>query len=383
MALNKKYISFQSIVESVYRRAGYNTVDWAEAIEIIGETIRLIGVLPAYKNVTTNGVGDNPIPLEVEDYKVALPTTLITLEGIRKIVLVEQDDGEGGTDLVISSFAPMYETTDIFYKSIREQWNDGITSGSYDYSEFKQQDTITLTGAGGTASITGTGDLTKTVTFTSDLETSAENFVTDFASDYLSENVVLTSSGDDLIFTSYVSGTSFTTPIITNLTGDLDGTVSSSTYSDPVIVYGPSYNRLGEYDYQYKIDDDYIYTNFETGFIELSYKAFVTDDHGFPKIPDDQKYIEAIKWSIIEQLDYKKWRVGEITDKVYTKSEQNRDWYIAAARNKANIPSMQKMESLKNMFLRSIQKTDEYATYFKYSNIPEKRYTWNNKTRYY
>jgi len=45
MALNGNFVSFQSIVESVYRRAGYQTIDWAEAIEVIAETIRLIGVL--------------------------------------------------------------------------------------------------------------------------------------------------------------------------------------------------------------------------------------------------------------------------------------------------------------------------------------------------
>ena len=53
MALNGNFVSFQSIVEGVYRRAGYQTVDWAEAIEVIGETIRLIGVLQEYKDVTT------------------------------------------------------------------------------------------------------------------------------------------------------------------------------------------------------------------------------------------------------------------------------------------------------------------------------------------
>ena len=35
MALNGNFISFQSVVESVYRRAGYQTIDWAEAIEVI------------------------------------------------------------------------------------------------------------------------------------------------------------------------------------------------------------------------------------------------------------------------------------------------------------------------------------------------------------
>lgn len=383
MSLNGQFISFQPVVEAVYRRAGYQYIDWAEAIEVIGETIRLIGALPAYQNITTNGLNGNPNPLEVTDYRVALPTTFMSLEAIRKIELTEIDDGEGGTDLKISSFVPIYESTDLFYKSIRNQWNESIPAGTYTYEEFKQTNTVTLSGISGTATITGAGDLTKVLTFDTDLETTASNFVTANATAYLVEDIVLTSSGDDLVFTSNVSGQPFTTPIITNTSGDLDGTVTSGTATDPVIVYGPTYLRSPEYQYNYKIDNGYIYTNFETGFLELSYKGFVTDDHGFPMIPDDPKFLEAVRWSIIEHIDYKKWRVSEITDKVYQHSEQQRDWYIAAARSKADIPSASKMEILKNMFLRSIPSTVDYTTYFKYSNIMENRYTHNSKNRMY
>lgn len=373
MALNGNFISFQPIIESVYRRAGYQTIDWNEAIEVMGETIRLIGALPAYKNITTNGVGTNPNPLEITDFRVALPTNFITLEGIRKVNLVEDSEG----NITISSFAPLVESTDIFYKSIRERWDDAISAGTYDYNEFKQLNTITLSGTSGTATIGGS--LTKTANFVTDLATTASNFVTAYATDYLAEGIVLTSDEEHLYFKSEVSGTDFTTVTIENATGDLDGTVTTSTSTDPVIVEGSHYKRPLEYIYQFKIDNGYIYTNFEEGFVELSYKAFITDDHGFPMIPDDQRYIEAIRWSLIEHIDYKKWRIAEISDKVYTKSEQQRDWYIASARSKADIPSVQKMEALKNMFLRSITKTTPYSDYFKYSNIGEKRYNQNSR----
>ena len=85
MALSGKFISFEPIIESVYRRAGYQTIDWAEALEVIGETIRLIGALPAYSEVTTNGQGTNPLPLEVVDYRVALPNDLIKLTTLGKV----------------------------------------------------------------------------------------------------------------------------------------------------------------------------------------------------------------------------------------------------------------------------------------------------------
>lgn len=96
----------------------------------------------------------------------------------------------------------------------------------------KQVDTVTLTGASGTADITGTGGLTKEVTFaaggTQDLTQTAADFVTSFAADYLAEEVVLTSSGADLIFTSTTYGLAFVSPVITNTDGDLDGTVANT-----------------------------------------------------------------------------------------------------------------------------------------------------------
>lgn len=106
---------------------------------------------------------------------------------------------------------------------------------AFDYpSLFRMITTVTLTGTSGTATVTGAG-LTKTATFDTDLETTAENFVTANASDFDAVDVTLTSSGDDLIFTAQTED-DFTTPTITNETGDLAGSVSSTdTYSETVV----------------------------------------------------------------------------------------------------------------------------------------------------
>lgn len=55
-----------------------------------------------------------------------------------------------------------------------------------------QISTITLSGTNGTLSISGAGGLTKTVTFTTDIYTTAQNFVTVNAADYLAQGIVLT-----------------------------------------------------------------------------------------------------------------------------------------------------------------------------------------------
>lgn len=93
------------------------------------------------------------------------------------------------------------------------------------FTSLAQVDTITLTGTSGTATIAAAGGLTKTATFSISLTQTAANFVTANAAAYLAVGIVLTSSGDDLIFTDNDPGKGFTNPTITNATGDLAGSV--------------------------------------------------------------------------------------------------------------------------------------------------------------
>ena len=55
-----------------------------------------------------------------------------------------------------------------------------------------QISTITLSGTNGTLSISGAGGLTKSVTFVTDIYTTAQNFVTANAADYLAQGIILT-----------------------------------------------------------------------------------------------------------------------------------------------------------------------------------------------
>ena len=100
-----------------------------------------------------------------------------------------------------------------------------------------QVETITLSGSSGTANVTGTGGLTKLATFTTDLATTATNFVTSHAAAYLAVGVVVTANAGTLVFTANVPGVAFTAPVITNATTDLAGTVSHTTASAVSLIF--------------------------------------------------------------------------------------------------------------------------------------------------
>jgi len=142
----------------------------------------------------------------------------------------------------------------------------------------------------------------------------------------------------------------------------------------PIIVEGqPITIDFKRNVFTYRLNAGNIETNFEDGFVELVYQGFVLDCNGFPMIPDDVRFEKAVESYLIERLDYKKWRRGEISDKVYAKSERESAWYIASARSKGNLPSIDKMESWKNAMLRSIIRPNQHAHGFRYLGTQERR----------
>ena len=281
MALSGQFLSFNSIVERVYRNAGYQTIDWVDAVEHIADVLRLIGVKDAYKTITTNGLDNNPEPITIVDYRGELPVGVIQHIAARKIEVANGN---------IVGFAPMIYSTDMFAQSNVKQMNMQIPEGTFDTTEWSQ--------------------------------------------------------GEDGEYTQ-----------------------------SPIVVRREGANvALTQRNFTYRLNTGIIETNFEDGFVELVYNGFVTDCNGFPMIPDDVKFEKAVEAYLIERLDYKKWRKDEISDKVYRHSEQQSAWYIAAARSKGNLPSIDKMESWKNAMLRSILRPNQHATGFRNLSTQERRY---------
>ena len=134
----------------------------------------------------------------------------------------------------------------------------------------------------------------------------------------------------------------------------------------------------------YKVNDDFIFTSFETGYVLMAYHGIPVDDDGYPLIPDDPKFKEAVAGHI-------KWRIafilagsGKMPQWVYQKLEQDRDWYMAAAQTRANTPSPDMAEAIKNNWLRLIPKINQHSDGFKSAGDQEARYTHNsiNSTNY-
>lgn len=143
-----------------------------------------------------------------------------------------------------------------------------------------------------------------------------------------------------------------------------------------MVVAGPVATPPMTGNYSYKIQNGIIYTNFEKGNLMIAYRGYPVDDEGWLMIPDDEKYKLALKFHLIYKIDYRNWRTWPekpAFKALLNDSEQQRDFYVGAARNKAHIPTIDKMETIKNRQLRSIPKINEHRNGFRTIGIGERR----------
>jgi hypothetical protein len=126
---------------------------------------------------------------------------------------------------------------------------------------------------------------------------------------------------------------------------------------------------------KYKLNNDYIFTNFKEGFVEMSYKALPVDSNGMPMVPDNIRFIKAVEWYLISRIDYKRWRTtrNPSDQKIWEHSDRESLWYLQSARTAAHMPSLDKMESIKRMLMRSIPKINMHADGWKSASTQEQR----------
>ena len=152
------------------------------------------------------------------------------------------------SDIAIGTADANYNVYDGFWTLIIESFTAAtlpaaqyvdINSATYlTTAGVKEVNTVTLTGTSGTGNITFNG-IAYLVTFTTDLTTSAANFVTSHGAAIAARfnGAVVTSSGAGVIFTARYAGVPITATNNVNVTGNLAGSVVLTTAN--VIMSSP------------------------------------------------------------------------------------------------------------------------------------------------
>jgi hypothetical protein len=119
------------------------------------------------------------------------------------------------------------------------------------------------------------------------------------------------------------------------------------------------------------ITDGYLVTSFEEGGVLMAYKGIPVDDEGFPKIPDNVYYREAIVNYCQMQLDRQGWRAQKLPEAIYRDSERKWNFFCQGARNQANMPNIDKMEAIKNQWIRLKPQINRYDNFFQDLSLRE------------
>ena len=119
----------------------------------------------------------------------------------------------------------------------------------------------------------------------------------------------------------------------------------------------------------YFINSGHIKTSFEKGTVCLSYTAFPVDDDCYPMVPDDISFKEALFWYIVKKLILRGMRLP--IQMQYDMAENQWKYYCSQARNAANYPDIDRMESFMNQWVRLIPEISRADNGFKHLNVRE------------
>jgi hypothetical protein len=172
---------------------------------------------------------------------------------------------------------------------------------------------------------------------------------------------------EDQLLTTLINESSVTTsedPIGEDISGNPVYTFQNGNMSMPESTSDTS-NSSGLTDPTYNVNGGYIFTNFENGFVYLAYMALPTDEEGFPLIPDNRRFKEAVKAYIVFKIDYILWRNKELDKDVYLNSELEWLFYVSSAGNVARVPNYDGAQSLLNQ-MKLIPQKYSHNQFFKY-----------------
>ena len=127
----------------------------------------------------------------------------------------------------------------------------------------------------------------------------------------------------------------------------------------------------------YVVVNNYLKTNVKSGYLLMAYQAIPVDIDGYPLIPDDQSFLEAIYWYIAMKLLYPMWRDGRVRDAIYYDAKRSWNYYCKQAYGNAMMPNQDQLESIKNSWLRLIPEINNHSNFFSLSGEQELIYNAN------
>lgn len=140
-------------------------------------------------------------------------------------------------------------------------------------------------------------------------------------------------------------------------------------------TFHESYNCAGlkpTGDYTFSLNNNYIFTSLEKGYLKMQYRAIMTDDEGYPMIPSDRTFIRALEAFIKVEYFEILWDQGKIEDKRFQNAQTEYAWAVGQCETHMKRLSLSKAESFFNSFRTLVPRDNEFAKRF--ANTGTKEY---------
>lgn len=134
---------------------------------------------------------------------------------------------------------------------------------------------------------------------------------------------------------------------------------------------------LCQSEYTYSLNNNYIQTNFESGYVFMVYKALPTDSECNLLIPDNVNVKLAIEYYIKSRYLDDLGSDDNLVIRQQSKDEQEYCWYIGKAQGAMTAMSMDEYESFANSVSKFFDTDDYYNTFM--DQLGAKEYIRNQR----
>jgi hypothetical protein len=97
----------------------------------------------------------------------------------------------------------------------------------------------------------------------------------------------------------------------------------------------------------YTLNNNYIFTNIDSGICCVFYQKQPTDDRGYPLIPNNVSYLKAIAWDIALKCATQMFFWDKMTNDKFSYVRGMRARYVSQAGNSTKIPSLDERAAIK------------------------------------
>lgn len=163
---------------------------------------------------------------------------------------------------------------------------------------------------------------------------------------------------------------------------DLDSIIQVRTHCEnghnhEVFRYSTDSFHMSEHkgdaaDLTYKVQGGVIFTSMKEGTIEIAYKAIPVDSEGYPMIPDNSSFINALELYIKKKAFTVLFDLGKITPQVYNNVLQEYAWYVGQAQSDLVRPSIDQMQAITNSLNTLVPRVSEHKSGFVNDGAQEK-----------